>query len=100
MGLRRPCEDRSMKRDGGAWRRAVLLSFLWLLSGLLLPAAAAELREAPMLEAPVAAGTLPPVAERVPLAPSVADRIETIGRPGGELRMLMASPKDTRIMVV
>ena len=26
--------------------------------------------------------------------------LETLGRPGGELRMLMASPKDTRMMVV
>ena len=32
--------------------------------------------------------------------PDVAEDIESIGRPGGELRMLMASPKDTRIMVV
>ena len=53
-----------------------------------------------MLAAQVAAGTLPPVAARVPLVPDVAEDIESIGRPGGELRMLMASPKDTRIMVV
>ena len=53
-----------------------------------------------MLAAQVAAGTLPPVAARVPLVPDVVEDIETIGRPGGEMRMLMASPKDTRIMVV
>ena len=31
--------------------------------------------------------------------PALAE-LETLGRPGGELRMLMASPKDTRMMVV
>ena len=36
----------------------------------------------------------------MPQAPDVVEDIESIGRPGGELRMLMASPKDTRIMVV
>jgi len=47
----------------------------------------------------VAKGTLPPVNQRVPREPSLAE-LETIGKPGGELRMLMASPKDTRLMVV
>ena len=47
----------------------------------------------------VAAGKLPPIAERMPHEPAVAE-LETIGRPGGELRMLMASPKDTRLMCV
>jgi peptide/nickel transport system substrate-binding protein len=61
--------------------------------------AAAALREAPMTAARVASGELPPIAERVPKNPAIAD-VASIGRPGGELRMLMASPKDTRIMVV
>ena len=47
----------------------------------------------------VASGALPPVASRVPRQPALAE-LETIGRPGGELRMLMAGPKDTRLMVV
>lgn len=47
----------------------------------------------------VASGELPPIASRVPREPALAE-LETIGRPGGELRMLMASPKDTRLMVV
>ncbi len=47
----------------------------------------------------VASGALPPVASRLPREPALAE-LETIGRPGGELRMLMASPKDTRLMVV
>ena len=52
-----------------------------------------------MLAAQVASGALPPVASRVPRAPAVAE-LASIGRQGGELRMLMASPKDTRVMVV
>ena len=59
----------------------------------------AELKETPSLAAEVASGNLPPVASRVPREPALAE-LETIGRPGGELRMLMASPKDTRLMVV
>ena len=67
---------------------------------LLLPAPArAALQETPSLLAEVASGALPPVSSRVPSAPALAE-LETIGRPGGELRMLMASPKDTRLMVV
>jgi peptide/nickel transport system substrate-binding protein len=85
-----------MNRNGGVFLYALLISLL-----LLLPVqAAAGLRETPMFAAQVAAGTLPPVAARVPQAPDVVEDIESIGRPGGELRMLMASPKDTRIMVV
>jgi peptide/nickel transport system substrate-binding protein len=61
--------------------------------------AAAELRETPLLAPLVASGALPPVAERVPRTPSVAE-LASVGRPGGELRLLMASPKDTRLMVV
>ena len=61
--------------------------------------ARAALQETPSLLAEVASGALPPVASRVPNAPALAE-LETIGRPGGELRMLMASPKDTRLMVV
>jgi peptide/nickel transport system substrate-binding protein len=61
--------------------------------------ARAALQETPALLPEVASGALPPVASRVPIAPALAE-LETIGRPGGELRMLMASPKDTRLMVV
>jgi peptide/nickel transport system substrate-binding protein len=45
-----------------------------------------------------AKGDLPPVAERLPEHPSVATMDEP-GRQGGEMRMLMASPKDSRILV-
>ncbi len=43
-------------------------------------------------------GELPPVAERLPKNPSVA-RMAEIGSQGGEMRMLMASAKDTRVLV-
>jgi peptide/nickel transport system substrate-binding protein len=90
-----------MNRNGGVPRRAVLVACLLLASGWGASATgAAELRETPMLAAQVAAGTLPPVATRVPLVPSLVANLAAPGRPGGELRMLMASPKDTRIMVV
>ncbi|HVJ34967.1 MAG TPA: ABC transporter substrate-binding protein [Terriglobia bacterium] len=45
-----------------------------------------------------AAGKLPPVEQRLPEHPAVAKMAET-GRQGGEIRMLMASAKDTRVMV-
>ncbi|HEX6119839.1 MAG TPA: ABC transporter substrate-binding protein [Dongiaceae bacterium] len=45
-----------------------------------------------------AKGDLPPVAQRLPKNPSVATMAE-IGKQGGEMRMLMASPKDTRVLV-
>src|SRR5690242_420411 len=52
-----------------------------------------------MFAAEVASGALPPINQRMPREPALAE-LETIGRPRGELRMLMASPKDTRLMVV
>lgn len=45
-----------------------------------------------------AKGDLPPIAERLPENPAVASMDEP-GKQGGELRMLMSSPKDSRILV-
>jgi peptide/nickel transport system substrate-binding protein len=59
----------------------------------------AELQETPFFKEEVASGKLPKVAERVPQDLNVAES-ETVGKPGGELRMLMGGPKDTRMMVV
>jgi peptide/nickel transport system substrate-binding protein len=59
----------------------------------------AELQETPYFNGDVARGKLPRVEERVPKEPAVAE-LERIGSPGGELRMLMGGPKDTRMMVV
>jgi len=59
----------------------------------------AERQETPFFQQDVASGKLSRVDERLPSDPKVADS-ETIGDPGGELRMLMGGPKDTRMMVV
>ena len=58
---------------------------------------AGELQETPFFAEAVASGTLPKVEDRVPSDPAVVD---ASGSPGDQLRMLMASPKDTRMMVV
>src|SRR6266446_7058014 len=76
-------------------RLGLAVAFLIALSGAL----RAELQEPPTLRDDVAAGKLPKVEERVPAEPDVAE-LGMIGSPGGELRMLMAGPKDTRMMVV
>ncbi len=61
--------------------------------------ASAAMQETPFFAAEVASGSLPKVDDRIPSEPAVAD-VAAIGRPGGELRMLMASPKDARMMTV
>jgi peptide/nickel transport system substrate-binding protein len=76
-----------------------------LIIGLLAatPAAALELQETPSLEAKVAAGTLPPVEERVPGEPAVAalaERGRQIGRHGGTIRTLVGRARDVRLAVV
>jgi peptide/nickel transport system substrate-binding protein len=55
--------------------------------------------DAPMLADKVTAGELPPVSDRLPEDPAVADMSEA-GRYGGDIIMLMGSAKDTRMMVV
>ena len=50
----------------------------------------ASYSEAPMLEGMVAAGDLPPLAERLPSNPLVVEPVEEIGRYGGTLRELRA----------
>jgi peptide/nickel transport system substrate-binding protein len=66
-------------------------------------AGAARGEEPPSLAADVAAGRLPPLAQRLPRVPLVfnAPRSDwTLGRYGGELRTLMAKDRDIRMMVV
>jgi peptide/nickel transport system substrate-binding protein len=79
---------------------------VWLAALLAVCLAAPALRaqtqtliETPSLEDQVKAGTLPPVAERVPTVPRVMS-MQAAGEPGGTLETLMASAKDTRMMVV
>src|SRR5262249_39814123 len=59
--------------------------------------------EPPALADRVAKGELPPVRDRLPKVPAVADMAwpgQTPGKHGGDITLLMASPKDTRLMVV
>ena len=59
--------------------------------------------ETPFFAKKIAAGNLPPVIERIPETPSVAEFSAVgmkPGRHGGDLRMLMGKSKDTKRMVV
>ncbi len=79
-------------------RREFLLTTLG--AGLVFGAgpALADFIGSPYFKDAEAKGELPPVAERLPKNPSVA-RMAEIGSQGGEMRMLMASAKDTRVLV-
>lgn len=59
----------------------------------------AKLQETPAFKGAVAGGNLPEIGDRLPQEPAVAE-LQSIGKPGGDLRVLMAGPKDTRMMVV
>ena len=75
-----------------------------ILAGLALPLplAAAPFVETPMLKEAIAAGTLPPIAERLPNSPRVValTKGKTVGKHGGELRTLVGRAKDVRLLVV
>ncbi len=80
---------------------------LWLAAALLAaglsPASAQAPPEAPLHEERVKAGQLPPLAERLPKTPKVVDAFtgtDGPGRAGGEMTVLMATPRDVRMMVV
>jgi peptide/nickel transport system substrate-binding protein len=91
--------DYSAGHDGWITRRTFVGRSL-LASGVLasIPRTGwAGLLETPFFAQQVAGGTLPKVDARLPAEPAVVD---SAGRPGGELRMLMASPEDTKMMVV
>ncbi len=88
-----------------------ILLFRRLLSGAILAAALASgaaaqapvYVETPSLQAEVAAGRLPPVAERLPATPMAAGAGRqgiVPGRHGGDLRVLYGRPQDTRLITV
>lgn len=59
--------------------------------------------EPPELKSAVEAGTLPPLAQRLPATPRVIDMEKfgkTPGKYGGEMRILMSKSKDIRMMTV
>ena len=61
------------------------------------------LRESPSLVEQVKSGALPPVDERVPKQPSLVSYFaggDGPGRSGGQLNMLIASTRDTRLMTI
>ncbi len=51
-----------------------------------------KFHEAPMLADRVAAGTLPPVGERLPVNPAVVGGRDAIGEYGGDIRMIHLDP--------
>ena len=84
-------------------RRARAVACWCLLAGIAPAAAAGGYLETPELAGQVAAGTLPPVAERLPQTPRVVDfaaRGLQTGRHGGAIRTLMARAKDARQLTV
>ena len=87
--------NRPNRRGGMLKRVGLAVALLLALFGV----PRAELQETSVFQEDVASGRLPKIEERVPNDPEVAE-FETTGMPGGELRMLMGGPKDTRMMVV
>ncbi len=82
-------------------RRAALCAVAAMLGSPAVPAA--EPIEPDFFRAAVAEGRLPPVADRLPAAPSIvtfADGAATMGRQGGDLNLLIGRAKDVRLMVV
>lgn len=98
----------SKKQNRGFWQWLGLVVIIALLAGCGTPAAqpaapapaqeAAQdvtqeaavpaSKEAPMLAELVAAGTLPPVEERLPASPLMLEPVESVGTYGGTLRMV------------
>jgi peptide/nickel transport system substrate-binding protein len=82
--------------------RAVVLA-LGVWPFLAAPGAAQPTPEPPLLAEPVAAGVLPPMAERLPRNPRVIEMAaigRTPGNHGGEIRMVMADQRDLRMMTL
>lgn len=99
-------------RAEAAQNRTTLLAAaagLGLLAGAVLwglsttKAWALDIVDSPYYEDAVAGGTLPPVALRAPQEPLIVPmdkQGQKVGQHGGDIRMLMASAKDTRQMTV
>ncbi|MBN9530112.1 MAG: ABC transporter substrate-binding protein [Alphaproteobacteria bacterium] len=74
-----------------------------LLCAAAFPAWALDYKEPAMLQADVAAGKLPPVAQRLPSEPLVEDmdgKIRQVGKSGGDARMLIGRARDVRMISV
>ena len=76
------------------------LAYFAILASLLNSPAIAE---SPLLSKRVSAGALPPIAQRLPQTPMVTDLAamgRAVGQQGGEISLLMARSKDTRMLTV
>jgi peptide/nickel transport system substrate-binding protein len=75
-------------------RVLILLLIVVLALGVFAPIAAQDMtyNEAPMLAEKVAAGELPPVAERLPVNPDVVAPVESVGTYGGGLQLIADVP--------
>ena len=96
-GLALPAADFSLGAAGAAAQEPLGSSLIGTLEGptVLVDAPRPEtLQQSPMLDELVAAGTLPPVEERVPLEPLVIEPLEGIGTFGGMLRRGFTGPGD------
>jgi peptide/nickel transport system substrate-binding protein len=81
------------KAASNRWQRRIMAFALAF--GMVGGAALAQpFQEAPTLAAQVAAGQLPPVAERLPSNPLVVDVVDEIGVYGGTLRRAFTGPGD------
>src|SRR6185312_17516336 len=66
-------------------------------------APAVKMQETPCLAEQVKAGSLPSVEKRIPDAPSIVKHFagaDGIGKPGGEVNILVANARDTRLMTL
>jgi peptide/nickel transport system substrate-binding protein len=75
-------------------RRAVLCGLASSAALVVVPALAAPYAEAPELAARVAAGALPPVAERLPQNPLIVTPTERVGRYGGTWRTALVGSSE------
>lgn len=82
---------------------AIASLFVLASAAVLAPAIThAQYIETPMFKDQVAAGELPPVAERLPALPSVVrlPDYQQPGHHGGQMRLLFGRAKDIRLLVV
>ncbi|MDF0603784.1 ABC transporter substrate-binding protein [Psychromarinibacter sp. C21-152] len=77
------------------WRTLRPLTYVGAAVGVMAgPLAAQEYHQAPVLDALVDAGELPPVEERLPDSPEVIEPLESIGTYGGKLRRVLGGSND------
>ncbi|MEM5503099.1 ABC transporter substrate-binding protein [Ahrensia kielensis] len=79
------------------WISSAALASL-IISGVM-PAYAADYNQAPMLDAMVDSGNLPPVEERLPSSPLVFETVESIGEYGGTMRRAILGGGDQHNLV-